>query len=247
MFINFVKFNKPSFIIIVKFRSKNETLSESNHKLNDQAKVLVQQLFHKNVFINKNSDQTPAVVDLQTKTSLTLQQVQMNNQSMSQYQDTNTDPESHDNPWTGVIGKKRQRSSPEVSTNKKIPEPIVDFSVTQQSVLSFDWSPAFSTIIATIRGSCIMLWDFQRKGYAPQTSVSSPTGCKNTLVEFTENGRCLVAGDIDGNIHENSLFEALYRALATKPELLRKLKKVRKSGLVDETYMVIIHRLIIIP
>lgn len=109
-----------------------------------------------------------------------------------------------------------------------------------QSVQGADWSPTHSTIIANICGGDVYLWDLQRKAYLPQSITHSPTNSKNTVVQFTESGRCLVVGDIDGNVHlfsledmplpaffqENLLEQSILKALVTKPHLIKKLKKL---------------------
>lgn len=122
-----------------------------------------------------------------------------------------------------------------------IPEPLFEFYVSLQSVQGLDWSPTHSTILVDIRGSCIEIWDMQRKVYSPQSVTENPQGARNTVVQFTRSGKSLIVGDIDGNVHvyslqdmpfpaffqENLLFESLYRGLITQPALLNKLKKIR--------------------
>ncbi|XP_076266872.1 dynein axonemal intermediate chain 4-like [Rhynchophorus ferrugineus] len=124
-----------------------------------------------------------------------------------------------------------------------ISEPIHELFVTMLSVQAMDWSPTHSTILATIYGKTILLWDFQRKVYKPQSETPSPTGCRNTIVQFTKSGRCLVVGDVDGNVHvfsledmpfpaffqESLLFDALQKSLTTNPKLVEKLRKLRKN------------------
>lgn len=115
--------------------------------------------------------------------------------------------------------------------------------MTMMSVQAMAWSPTHSTILATIYGKTILLWDFQRKVWKPQSETQSPTGTRNTIVQFIDSGRCLVVGDIDGNVHvfsledmpfpaffqENLLFLALERSLTTNPTLMDKVTKLRKS------------------
>lgn len=112
-----------------------------------------------------------------------------------------------------------------------------------ESVQGLDWSPTHSTILVTILGQNILIWDFQRKVYEPQSITRSPTGTKNTIVQFIDSGRCLVVGDIEGNVHvfsledmpfpaffqENLLFDSLYRALTTNPQLVHRLRKVQRT------------------
>nr|XP_022906107.1 WD repeat-containing protein 78-like [Onthophagus taurus] len=121
-----------------------------------------------------------------------------------------------------------------------ISTPLLELGKTMLSVQGADWCPAFSTIIASITGNDIFLWDLQRKVYAPQSVTKSPTKARCTLVEFTQSGRCLVVGDIEGNIMIFSLedmpFQAFYqdklltqaikRELVIVPELARKVEKL---------------------
>lgn len=108
-----------------------------------------------------------------------------------------------------------------------------------QTTEGADWSPSNSTIIATIGGKEIYIWDLQRKAYIPQSVTKSPTNSRCTIVQFTSDGRCLVVGDIDGNVHvfsledmpfpaffqANLLTQSLKRALTIRPDLVRALKK----------------------
>ncbi|XP_057652080.1 dynein axonemal intermediate chain 4-like isoform X2 [Diorhabda carinulata] len=122
-------------------------------------------------------------------------------------------------------------------------EPILSFAGLQ-SVQGLDWSPTHSTILVTIRAQYIEVWDLQRKVYEPQSITRLPSNARCTTVQFTETGRCLVVGDVDGNVHvfcledmpfepffqENLLFESLSRALVTEPYLLANIKKLRRMA-----------------
>lgn len=125
-----------------------------------------------------------------------------------------------------------------------ISEPLLDFYVMMQSVQGLDWSPTHSTILVTIQGNDIHVWDLQRKVYCPQSVTKSPTQSRNTVVQFTESGKSLVVGDVNGNVNvfafedmpfpayfqENLLFDSLYRALITNPSLLNKVRLLRKQS-----------------
>lgn len=124
-----------------------------------------------------------------------------------------------------------------------IVEPLLDFYVMMQSVQGLDWSPTHSTILVTIQGSHIQVWDLQRKVYGPQSITKSPTDSRNTVVQFTESGNSLIVGDVNGNVNvysledmpfpaffqENLLYESISRALITDPTLLSKVKKLRRQ------------------
>ncbi|CAG9854716.1 unnamed protein product [Phyllotreta striolata] len=124
-----------------------------------------------------------------------------------------------------------------------IPEPILTIGG-MQSVEGLDWSPTHSTMVVVIRSSNIEIWDVQRKVYEAQSITASPTGSRNTVVQFTESGRCLIVGDTDGNVHffsledmpfvpffqENLLSDSLARVLITNPQVLASLKKLRRAA-----------------
>lgn len=111
------------------------------------------------------------------------------------------------------------------------------------NVCGIDWSPIHSTILVSISGKDIIMWDLQRKAYEPQSVTTSPANAKCTRVQFVESGRCLIVGDIKGNVQvfsvesmpyppffqENLLYASLEKALITKPDLIYKLNKVRKE------------------
>lgn len=109
-----------------------------------------------------------------------------------------------------------------------------------QTVQYAEWSPSHSTILASISGSDIHLWDLQRKTYTSQSTTKSPTNARNTILTFTTDGRCIAVGDINGNINVFSLddipiapfFQAdlltqcIKRSLVSKPEILHELAKL---------------------
>lgn len=117
-----------------------------------------------------------------------------------------------------------------------------------QSVQGLDWSPTHSTILVTIQGKSIQVWDLQRKVYCPQSITMSHTSSTNTVVQFTKSGRALIVGDVDGNVNvysledmpfpaffqENLLFESIFRALITNPTLLDKVKHLRRESMTNK-------------
>lgn len=120
--------------------------------------------------------------------------------------------------------------------------PFITSKFSLEPVLDFDWSPTHATIFASLRGSKILIWDYRRKIYSPQSQTGSPSGSSyNTKCRFTKSGRCLIVGDTDGNVHvfalgdmpipaffqEDLFYQALKTGLVAKPDLLRKLQKLR--------------------
>nr|CAI5868989.1 unnamed protein product [Callosobruchus analis] len=124
-----------------------------------------------------------------------------------------------------------------------ISDPMVDMYVSMHSVEDFDWSPSHSTIFVTTQSKFIQIWDIQRKIYDPQSITESPSKARCTKVQFTDNGNCLIVGDVDGNVHvfsvedlpfkaffqENLLFESMSRVLSTNLPLMKKLRKLRRK------------------
>ncbi|XP_063921655.1 dynein axonemal intermediate chain 4-like [Zophobas morio] len=121
-----------------------------------------------------------------------------------------------------------------------ISEPLVTTTRSLLPALDVDWSPENPTVIATIRGTDILVWDLQRKMYQSQSVQKSPKGVFNTVCRFTTNGRCLMVGDMGGNVYvysledmpirpffpENLILQSLKRLLVTRPDLLKKLRKL---------------------
>ncbi|RZB39082.1 WD repeat-containing protein 78, partial [Asbolus verrucosus] len=121
-----------------------------------------------------------------------------------------------------------------------IHEPLVTSEPSTLPVLDVDWSPTNSTVVATIRGPDILVWDLQRKMYESQSVTKSPRGVFNTICRFTPNGRCLMVGDMAGDVHvysledmpippffpENLITLSLKKLLVTKPELVKKIRKL---------------------
>lgn len=128
-----------------------------------------------------------------------------------------------------------------------VAEPVLELKNNNlQSIQDADFSPSHSTIIASVSGKDIHIWDLQRKVYTYQSSAKSPTNHRNTAVQFTDDGRCLTVADIGGNVHifaledmpfsaffqADHLTQSLKKALVTKQKLLKQL--LRTGSLVFE-------------
>ncbi|KAK4876062.1 hypothetical protein RN001_012484 [Aquatica leii] len=121
-----------------------------------------------------------------------------------------------------------------------ITEPLFELTKEMQSIQSVDWSPTHSTIICNVCGSSIYIWDIQRKVYNPQSINQNPYNCRNTVVRFSNSGKCIVVGDIEGNVlvyaledmpfaayfPDDLLTNSIIRCLNTRPDLIKKLKKL---------------------
>ncbi|XP_043273117.1 dynein axonemal intermediate chain 4-like isoform X2 [Venturia canescens] len=121
-----------------------------------------------------------------------------------------------------------------------ITEPLVTLSTHIACVRGASWCPINSTVIASIVNDEICIWDIKRKIYRPSSVTSSTNNRVFVSIDFTKNGKQLVAADTDGDIHIYTLegmpfppldqtallVKSIEKALVTKPELLRKLKKL---------------------
>ncbi|XP_029155755.1 WD repeat-containing protein 78-like [Nylanderia fulva] len=122
-------------------------------------------------------------------------------------------------------------------------EPLIILSTAMACVRSACWSPTCSTIIASIVNDQICVWDIRRKIHIPSSVTISTNGTRLVAVEFTANGNQLIVADIEGVIYVYNLegmpfppynqakvlIESIQKALVTKPELLRKLRKLDSS------------------
>lgn len=120
-----------------------------------------------------------------------------------------------------------------------VTQPLITLTENMEAVEGAAWNPANSTVIASISGKDIFLWDIQRRVYSPASVHQSPTNCRNTVVQFTDSGRNLIVGDVEGNVHvfslENMPFPPFYqekmlaasikKALMTRNEIVHELSK----------------------
>jgi hypothetical protein len=121
-------------------------------------------------------------------------------------------------------------------------QPLLTLSTSTEVVQGAAWSPVNATIIASISGNNIHLWDMRRKTLVPVSITTSPTDTGNLMLQFTSSGLNLVVGDGDGAVHvyglqdmpfspfyqEIALVQAIKKALVTRPELLNILTKIGK-------------------
>nr|CAD7430864.1 unnamed protein product [Timema monikensis] len=128
-----------------------------------------------------------------------------------------------------------------------ITEPIVTLGSSMEPVQGAAWSPSHSTVLASISGSSVCLWDIQRKTISPSSTVCSPANAHNTVVQFTASGFNLLVGDVEGGVHvfalegmpfkpffqKNAIVNSLCKELTAKQELLDKVLKLgrRVQGL----------------
>ncbi|XP_046405485.1 dynein axonemal intermediate chain 4-like isoform X2 [Ischnura elegans] len=126
---------------------------------------------------------------------------------------------------------------------KGVEEPLLLIRTAMEAVMKAVWSPVHSTIIVSISGNELALWDLSQKIQYPMRVAYIAKGTVYTTVEFTNGGNNVTAGDDDGNVHvynlqempfipyhqEKFLISSLENYLKSSPKLLSKLEKM-KSG-----------------
>lgn len=119
-------------------------------------------------------------------------------------------------------------------------EPLIVLSTEMACVQSVCWSTTCSTVLASIINNQICIWDIRRKIHVPTSITVATNGVRLVSMNITANGNQLVAADAEGTVYVYNmegmpfppydqtkvLVESIYKALETKPELLRKLKKL---------------------
>uniref|UniRef100_A0A2S2PVV5 Dynein axonemal intermediate chain 4 n=1 Tax=Schizaphis graminum TaxID=13262 RepID=A0A2S2PVV5_SCHGA len=63
-----------------------------------------------------------------------------------------------------------------------------------------DWSPINSTVIVSVSGAVICIWDFARKTVEPVMMFTCKTGVHFSLVKFSKYGNNIVTGDVNGQV-----------------------------------------------
>ncbi|XP_012136931.2 dynein axonemal intermediate chain 4 [Megachile rotundata] len=119
-------------------------------------------------------------------------------------------------------------------------EPLITMSTTMACVRYAAWCPTHSTIIASIVNNEVCIWDIRRKTYAPVSITVSPNSARFVMADFTADGNQLVVGDVEGVVYlyslegmpfppynqEQVLIDSIEKVMITKPNLLKKLKKL---------------------
>ncbi|XP_046679719.1 dynein axonemal intermediate chain 4-like [Homalodisca vitripennis] len=99
------------------------------------------------------------------------------------------------------------------------------------------WNPLHSTVIVSITGAHIEIWDIRRRISKPKSSTVSPSKSFNTVIQFSANKYNLCVGDSDGNVHvmaltempfspmfqEEVLAQSIQNALISHPDMLKRL------------------------
>uniref|UniRef100_A0A1A9UUL6 Dynein axonemal intermediate chain 4 n=1 Tax=Glossina austeni TaxID=7395 RepID=A0A1A9UUL6_GLOAU len=106
-----------------------------------------------------------------------------------------------------------------------------------------NWSPTHSTVLLAINRKQVEIWDIRRSILKPMSATFLENSF-NTLAKFSRDGCNIAIGNEKGNVHINALDEmpfppyfqyealekAIYKAVATDPDLLIELRSVGYFG-----------------
>uniref|UniRef100_A0A1B6GFQ3 Dynein axonemal intermediate chain 4 n=1 Tax=Cuerna arida TaxID=1464854 RepID=A0A1B6GFQ3_9HEMI len=116
-------------------------------------------------------------------------------------------------------------------------EPLMTLESGLTPVQDALWNPLHSTVIVSITGVHIEMWDIRRRISKPKSSTMSPSKSFNTVIQFSTNKYNLCVGDSDGNVHvmaltempfspmfqEEVLIQSIQNALISHPDMLERL------------------------
>ncbi|KAL4707379.1 hypothetical protein ACJJTC_008564 [Scirpophaga incertulas] len=108
------------------------------------------------------------------------------------------------------------------------------------AVYGVTFCPINSTVILTISGNVLSIWDLRRKNHMPCAEYNFPSNVTLTFIKFSRSGDNVFVGDTSGKVHtfhledtpippfyqRKLLDEALKKALCTRPHILRQLLKL---------------------
>lgn len=110
------------------------------------------------------------------------------------------------------------------------------------AVYGIAFCPINATILISVSGSQLSIWDLRRKTHIPCAEYSFPGNTVLTYVKFSASGDNVFVGDTTGVIHtfhlvdtpippfyqRHMLDDAIKNALCTRPQLLKQLSKLEK-------------------
>lgn len=110
------------------------------------------------------------------------------------------------------------------------------------AVYGVAFCPINSTVIISISGNVLSIWDLRRKTHIPCAEYSFPNNIVLTYIKFSASGDNVFVGDTSGRVHtfhledtpippfyqRKLLDEAIKKALCTRPQLLKQLDKLEK-------------------
>ncbi|XP_046681847.1 dynein axonemal intermediate chain 4-like [Homalodisca vitripennis] len=116
-------------------------------------------------------------------------------------------------------------------------EPLLKLYYTKQPVLSVAWSPIHSTILASISGHYLSMWDLARRTIVPISTVKSSTGNVFTSLQFANTGKNILAGDVAGDVFVFNLVDMPYPPFLQEEALIRALQKALVSKPQHRSYL----------
>ncbi|XP_004930498.3 dynein axonemal intermediate chain 4 [Bombyx mori] len=110
------------------------------------------------------------------------------------------------------------------------------------AVYGIAFCPINSTVILSVSGNILSIWDLRRKTHMPCAEYSFPNNVVLTYIKFAASGDNVFVGETSGRIHtfhledtpippfyqRKMLDEAIKKALCTRPQLLKQLEKLEK-------------------
>lgn len=110
------------------------------------------------------------------------------------------------------------------------------------AVYGIAFCPINATILISISGNMLSIWDLRRKTHIPCAEYAFANNIVLTYIKFSTSGDNVFVGDTTGKIHtfhledtpippffqRKMLDEAIKTALCTRPQLLRQLEKLEK-------------------
>lgn len=110
------------------------------------------------------------------------------------------------------------------------------------AVYGIAFCPINATVLISISGNVLSIWDLRRKTHIPCAEYSFPNNTVLTYIKFSTSGDNVFVGDTAGKIHtfhledtpippfyqRKMLDEAIKKALCTRPQLLKQLDKLEK-------------------
>ncbi|CAK1581531.1 unnamed protein product [Parnassius mnemosyne] len=102
--------------------------------------------------------------------------------------------------------------------------------------------PINSTVIISVSGNVLSVWDLRRKNHIPCAEYTFPGNVVLTFIKFSKSGDNVFVGDTLGRMHtfhledtpippfyqRKILDEAIKKALCTRPQLLKQLEKMEQ-------------------
>ncbi|XP_025409164.1 WD repeat-containing protein 78-like isoform X3 [Sipha flava] len=121
---------------------------------------------------------------------------------------------------------------------ENIESPLLSLSYSN-AIDDADWSPINSTVIVSVSGAIICIWDFARKTVEPVMMFTCKTGVHFSLVKFSKHGNNIITGDVNGLVRcfhissmpspsfllKNSILTALENMMSSNQELVRIIRK----------------------